>query len=319
MMTAGGSVAIGVDVGGTKILAGVVDDSGHVLSRQRIPTPVLADDRIDAIIDLVGSLCAEHGLEGAPVGVGAAGLVSLDGVVLYAPNLDWRDAPVRLQLADRLHVPVRVENDATAATWGEFVAGAARRASGGALMLTLGTGVGGGLVMDGRLIRGATGVAAEFGHLIVCEGGALCPCGNRGCLEALASGSAIERTAREAVRGRTLPDGSPLYDVQQLTGRDVSRAALAGDDGATALLATAGTWLGVGIASLVNGLDPEVVVLGGGVTAIGDLLLRPAIDAYHDRVIARAHRIVPPVVRAQLENDAGIVGAALLAAANAGS
>jgi glucokinase len=147
------TVAIGVDVGGTKILAGAVNDAGDVLSRRRIATPVHAEMRVAAIVDLVRSLCAEQGLGGVPVGVGAAGLVNLDGVVLYAPNLDWRDAPVRAQLAARLGMPVRVENDAAAATWGEFVAGAATHASVGALMLTVGTGVGGGLVMDGRLIR----------------------------------------------------------------------------------------------------------------------------------------------------------------------
>lgn len=309
-------IAIGLDVGGTKIKAGVVDAAGAVLDRERIGTPSEGSRRMAAMVALVSTLRMRQPVGDLPVGVGAAGLVDLDGVMRYAPNLDWRDAPLRADLEAQLGVDVRVENDAAAAAWGEYCVGAAQDAQRGALMLTVGTGVGGGLISEGRLMRGATGVGGEFGHIIVHEGGAQCPCGNRGCLEAVASGTAIGRMAREAVAAGRAQD-SRLRDVQALTGRAVTDAARAGDVLATRILARAGRWLGVGIASLVNGLDPEVVIVGGGVLSAGSLLLEPAVEAYHARVIARDHRMVPPVLRARLGDDAGLIGAALLAGTGA--
>lgn len=304
--------AVGVDVGGTNVRAGLVDDAGKIVDQERAATPEEGRARFDVIVELVTAVVTRAGAAGVPVGVGAAGLVDLAGVVRYAPNLDWRDAPLRDDLQDALGVRVRVENDAAAAAWGEYVVGAAQHASGGALMLTVGTGVGGGLIMDDRLVRGATGIGGEFGHMIVAEGGPRCPCGNRGCLEAMASGTAIGRMGREAVADGAAPD-SALHDVQELTGADVTDAAQRGDELAVQVLARAGSWLGVGIASLVNSLDPEVVLIGGGVTAAGALLLEPAVEAYEERVVARRHRTVPPVLRAELGDDAGLIGAALLA------
>jgi glucokinase len=312
---AGGAVpAIGLDIGGTKIVAAVVDPTGTMLAVQRVETPADGERRTAALVELVRGMCADHSLERTTVGVGAAGLVDLDGVMRYAPNLDWRDYPLRAVLESALGLPVRVENDAAAAAWGEYVVGAGRDAAGGAMMLTVGTGVGGGLVTDGHLMRGAHGLAAEFGHIIIAEGGPQCPCGNRGCLEAFSSGSAITRAARAAVAERTLPEGSRLYDIDDLIGTDVTVAAQDGDDGARAIMATAGHWLGVGIASLVNSLDPEIVIVGGGVVEAGPLLLDPAIEAYHGRVVARGHRTVPAVVEASLGDHAGVIGAALLGA-----
>lgn len=307
--------AVGLDIGGTKMVAALVDRDGAILVERRVDTPVDGERRTAELVALVDGLRREYDLHTTTVGVGAAGLVDLDGVVRYAPNLDWRDYPLRRLLESRLGLPVRVENDAAVAAWGEYVVGAGRDAAGGALMLTVGTGVGGGLVTDGRLMRGAHGLAAEFGHIIIAEGGPRCPCGNHGCLEALSSGTAIGRAAREAVAARTLPEGSVLYDVDDLSGTDVTVAAQAGDDGAHAVLTEAGWWLGVGIASLVNSLDPEVVLIGGGVLSAGALLLDPAVEAYHARVVAREYRIVPPVLRAELGDDAGLIGAALLAGA----
>jgi len=308
------SLAIGLDVGGTKILAALVDTAGRIHAQRRVDTPDDGDRRTVALIELVRALQSEHDLVSTTVGVGAAGLIDLDGTMRYAPNLDWRDYPLQAVLSEQLELPVRVENDAAAAAWGEYVIGAGRDADRGAAMVTLGTGVGGGLVMDGRLVRGAYGLAAEFGHMILAEGGPRCPCGNRGCLEALASGTAIGRSAREAVAARSLPEGSRLYDRADITGADVTALARDGDAGACAILAQAGHWLGVGMASLVNSLDPEIMIVGGGVVDAGDLLLEPAIAAYHERVVARAHRVVPPVVRARLGDDAGVIGAALLGA-----
>jgi glucokinase len=194
--------SIGVDVGGTNIRAGFVDDTGTIVDQHRTGTPDDGRERMKAIVDLVTELATRTGATGVPVGVGAAGLVDLAGRVRYAPNLDWRDAPLRDDLTAALGVDVRVENDAAAAAWGEYKVGAAQHAVGGALMLTLGTGVGGGLIMDDRLVRGATGIGGEFGHMIIAEGGPRCPCGNRGCLEAMASGTAIGRMVRHRRRDR---------------------------------------------------------------------------------------------------------------------
>jgi glucokinase len=307
-------LAIGLDVGGTNIRVALVDAAGHIHVQRRADTPVDGDRRTVVLIELVRALREEFGLDRTTVGVGAAGLIDLDGAMRYAPNLDWRDYPLQSILSEELQLPVRVENDASAAAWAEYVIGAGHDAAGGAAMVTVGTGVGGGLVMDGRLVRGAYGLAAEFGHIILAEGGPQCPCGNRGCLEALASGTAIGRSAREAVAERSLPEGSRLYEHANISGADVTALAREGDAGACVILAQAGRWLGVGMASLVNSLDPEIMIVGGGVVDAGDLLLEPAIAAYHERVVAHAHRVVAPVVRARLGDDAGVIGAALLGA-----
>jgi glucokinase len=310
----GGDLAIGVDVGGTKLASGVVTRDGTVLARARHVTP--AHDGA-ATMRLIAEVATAHvrdrGPGSYPVGVGAAGTIDLTGRVRYAPNIRWVDYPLQEELTARLRCPVTVDNDANVAAWGEFRCGAGRDARTSLVMLTIGTGVGGGLVLDGRLVRGATGQGAEFGHLIVAEGGPRCPCGNLGCLEALASGTAIGRMAAEAAAAGRVPTSSALHGVVQPTGKDVTVAAQAGDVHAVELLAKAGFWLGVGIASLVNACDPEIVVVGGGAMQAGELLLRPARAAAADRVLGNPARPAPPIVAARLGDDAGIVGAALLA------
>jgi glucokinase len=233
--------------------------------------------------------------------------------VRYAPNIDWVDYPLRALLAERLDVAVTVDNDATAAAWGEYRCGAGRAARDSMVMLTVGTGVGGGVVTGGAILRGARGLAGELGHLIVHEGGAVCPCGNRGCLEAYASGTAIGRLAREALAAGEVGDGSALHGSAELSGKVVTAAAQVGDAAAVAILARAGRWLGIGVASIVNALDPELVVVGGGALQAGELLLGPARTAAAARVIGRSHRAPSPIVAAELADDAGMVGAALLA------
>lgn len=308
----GPGAALGVDIGGTKLAAGLVAADGTVLARARRDTP--AHDAA-AILDVVARVVAELSPEaGVPVGVGAAGLIGADGSVRYAPNLDWADYPLQDALVQRLGVDVIVDNDANTAAWAEYAVGAGRAARTSMAMLTVGTGVGGGLVVNGGLVRGAGGLAGELGHLIVAEGGPLCPCGNRGCLEALASGTAIGRMAREAVASGAVAEGSPLHAATDLDGRVVTRAAEDGDADALAVLARAGGWLGIGIASIVNALDPEIVVVGGGAMRAGDLLLDPARTAAAARLVGREHRTLPPIVPAELGDDAGLVGAALLAA-----
>lgn len=315
-MGSGAAVAVGVDIGGTKLAAGLVDMDGKVLARARRDTPSQQAGAVPELVaDLVRQLRAEGGVGPVPVGVGAAGIVDRQGVVRYSPNIDWVDYPLRDELAARIEAPVVVDNDGNVAAWGEYRAGAARAAGATMLLLTVGTGVGGGLVLDDALVRGAHGLGAEFGHIIVSEGGPRCPCGNRGCLESLASGTAIGRMAREEITAGTLPTGSTLAGTSPdvLTGKAVTLAAQGGDPFALALLERAGFWLGVGIASLVNALDPEVVVVGGGALQAGELLLAPARESFADRLMGRAHRPVPPVEHAHLADDAGLVGAALLA------
>lgn len=309
-------LAVGVDVGGTKIAAGVVGTDGQVLTRTRRDTPRQAEQVAPFVAELVGELWAQASVGAVPVGVGAPGIVDHDGVVRYAPNIrGWTDYPLAEELARLLGMPVTVNNDADVAAWGEYRYGAGRDARSDMLMLTVGTGVGGGLVVGDRLLRGAHGFGAELGHIIVVEGGPRCPCGNRGCLEAVASGTAIGRMAREEVAAAQAPDGSSLSDTpaDDITGKAVTLAAQAGDEFAVGILARAGFWLGVGIASLVNALDPEVIVVGGGAMEAGELLLGPARIAFADRLMGRAHRPLPPVEPASLADAAGLVGAGLLA------
>lgn len=309
----GGGGALGVDVGGTKVAVGWVGGDRHVTHRREEPTP--ADDAT-ALQDVIVRLCRKvagsaAGGVGAPVGVGAAGLVDRDGVVRYSPNIPaWVERPVAAELAEALGVRVVVVNDANAAAWGEYRAGAAAHAETTAVMLTLGTGVGGGLILDDRLILGWKGFAGEFGHMVVGGGGTVAGGGDRGDLEYLASGSAIGRAARTAVEeGRLhLP-----MDEAEVTGRVVTDAALEGDAEAVAVLAEVGEWLGTGIVSLIAALDPEIVVVGGGAMGAGALLLEPARAAMRARLLGRGHRREPQIVAAALGVDAGIVGAALLA------
>lgn len=303
--------AIAVDAGGTKIAAGVVSASGAIGERTRVSTPqVSADAPTEAIVRAVSELGAPADL---PLGVGAAGLVDGAGMVRYAPNLPWRDYPLAAELAARLGRTVVVENDANAAAWGEFSAGAAQDATGSAVMLTIGTGIGGGLIVDDKLSRGWSGFGGEFGHIIVSADGRRCPCGNRGCLEAVASGTAIGQTAREWLDAGRVPADSALTRLPEVTGAAVGRAAQGGDATAVEAVAECGRWLGIGMASLVNAIDPEVIVVGGGAAELGDLLLEPAGRAFEQRVIGLSHRRLPEVVRGILGGDAGLVGAGLLA------
>ena len=292
---------VGVDVGGTKILAGVVAENGTVIDLVRASTPGVADAPQvvqRALLEGVRALQAKHDV--TAVGVGAAGFVGLDGTVRFAPHVSWRDEPLAARLTDRLGLPVVVDNDANVTALAELRYGAAagRRE---VLVLTLGTGIGGAVVMDGAVRRGSQGLAGEFGHLQVVPQGRLCPCGHRGCWEQYASGTALVRAAREA--------GAP----QGVTGPEVTAAAEAGTSWAEAAFAEVGRWLGVGLAGLVAGLDPELVVIGGGLSAAGDLLLDPTQAALAERLPGRRYRTVPPVVVAACGPEAGMIGAATLA------
>lgn len=304
------TATVGIDVGGTKLVGAALDGDGGILRRGRVATP--RDDPA-ALVDAVTDLVRELG-EGVPVGVGAAGIIDRDGVVRYAPNLGVSDLPLGPQLEARLAVPVIVRNDATVAVYGEWRAGAGRGVD-DLLMLTVGTGVGGGIVLGGHLVDGVNGLGGELGHVIVHEGGRLCPCGNAGCLEAYASGSAIERRARSRIRGGAVKSQLAEHPGR-IDGRAVTDAAASGDGFAIELLEEAGHWLGVGMAGLVNAFDPARVLVGGGAGVnAGETLLGPARRATHARIMGAAYRAVPDIVVAELGDDAGAIGAGLLALA----
>lgn len=311
------SVTIGIDVGGTKVAAGVVDEAGKVVARRQIATAATHPTAIVAGIVKVAQelMAAAPGATG--IGIGAAGLVDGEkGIVLSAPNIAWENVQLRAMVSDRLKLPVIVDNDANVAALGESVYGAGKD-YGDQIMLTVGTGVGGGIVIGGEIYRGAHGVGAEMGHMIVdASGSAVCACGNHGCLEAMASGNSIGRRARERA---SEPEATAVLELAgrnavDITGKLVGEAAKAGDVWAREIIAETGRWLGVGIASLVNIFDPDVVTIAGGAAAgTGELLLGPARDAAAGLIIGHVWRKLPPVVLATLGYDAGLVGAAVLA------
>ena len=304
---------VGVDVGGTKIEVVRIARDGSILARDREPTPSDGDACLATAMAL-----AERMLTGdvVAIGVGAAGMIDFDrGVLRYGPNLAWRDLGVVEAFTTRFPgVPAMLDNDGNAAAWGEYRYGAGVDAT-DMLAVTVGTGIGGGIVHDGAMFRGAHGFAAEIGHFIVDPNGPMCGCGNRGCWETVASGSAITHAGREAVADH--PDSRLASaaggDPQAVTGKMVTTEAQGGDDLAIRILAEVGRRLGEGIAGLVNILDPDTVVVGGGAVEAGDLLLEPARRAYRDAVEAPEHRPEVPIVAATMGNDAGAVGAAALA------
>ena len=251
------------------------------------------------------------------VGVGAAGFVDTTGsIVMFSPHLSWRDEPLKAALESRLGLPVLVDNDANTTAWAELRFGAGRGHQ-QLLCITLGTGIGGALVIDGRVCRGANGMAGEFGHMQVVPDGRRCECGNRGCWEQYSSGNTLVREARELVaaaspvafRLRELVDG----DASRLTGPIVTEAARAGDPAAIEMFREVGDWLGTGLASLTAAFDPEVIIIGGGVSDADELLLDPAREGLRRKLTGRGFRPEPPVLKAELGPDAGFVGAADLA------
>ena len=289
--------AVGVDIGGTKVAAGVVDDDGRVVAETRRATPDDAEAAIDAVADLVAELRDSYDV--AAVGLAAAGYVSADrSRMLFAPNLPWDDVAVRDLLGSRVGVPVVVENDANCAAWAEYRYGAGRGES-HVVCVTVGTGIGGGIVAEGRLYRGRFGTAGEPGHLGVVRDGIACGCGNSGCLEQYASGTALVRYARE----RGLDADGP----------EVTEAARRGDERALAAFAEVGRWLGRGLADIASLLDPGVLVVGGGVADAGELLLAPTRESFAAHLPGYAHRPVAEIKAAVLGNAAGLVGAADLA------
>jgi len=311
------SLTVGVDVGGTKVLGGVVDASGKVLATSRRDTPREGGNELTkTIAEVALELMQSHSV--SAVGVSAAGFVSSDRKTMLAtPNIaDWNGVQLDLELTKLIGLPVVIENDANAAAWGEAKFGAGRNQA-HMMMLTIGTGVGGGIVVNSELYRGAFGIAAEFGHLRVVPEGHLCGCGARGCFEQYASGSALRRHAREAISAspdlarNLLARGDGTIDG--LTGQAITEAARDGDAVALAAFQTTAQYLGAGIASLAVLLDPSCVVIGGGVIDAGEILLAPTREAMKRYMPFAGKHPYPEIVAAELGNEAGLVGVADLA------
>jgi glucokinase len=306
--------AIGLDIGGTKIAGALVDELGTIVSERRVPTPAGDPKRLDdTIVAMVEDLAAEAPV--TAVGVAIPGFIdAAQSVVYYTPNLPWRHEPMREKLEQRLSMPIVIENDANAAGWAEFRFGAARLVS-DMVMLTIGTGVGGAIVHNDSLFRGGFGAAGELGHLRLVPGGLPCGCGARGCIEQYGSGRALLRMANEVADAGGI--GLPLAEARgrsgSLTGNDVSALIQAGDAGALAALRRLGRHLGEASASLSAVLDPQMIVIGGGVAQAGDALLDPIRAAYLENLPARGYHPEPEFRIAELVNDAGVVGAADLA------
>jgi len=313
---------IGLDIGGTKVLGGVIDETGKVIHTGRRDTPREGGAALtQAIADVALELAQEFTIES--VGISVAGFVSADRkTILATPNIaDWNGINLVQELTGRIGLPVVIENDGNAAAWGEFKFGAGRGKK-NILMLTVGTGIGGGIVSEGKLMRGSFGVAAEIGHIRVVPNGALCGCGALGCFEQYGSGTALLRHTREAIEQR-LSDGDSESvrailakgdgTVAGLKGSAITEAAREGDALALAIFQTLGDYLGAGIVSLAIVLDPEAVIIGGGVVDAGDILLNPIRESVKRYMPFAGMHPYPEIVAAQLGNEAGLVGAGDLA------
>ncbi len=310
-----GRTAIGLDIGGTKIAGGVVSENGTVLDLLEVPTPATSDavGTLATLRKVIGSL-RDRCPDVEVVGAGAAGMVEWPtGHIRWAPNNAYQDLPLQQLLTKETGLPAVVDNDANVAAWAEARHGAAVGYS-HAVVLTVGTGIGAGVVLNGQLQRGYSGLGGEIGHITVAPTGNPCGCGNTGCLEAMASGTALGRAGREAA---ALDPGGVLVTLaggaERVTGQTVFEAAQQGDRTARELFAQIGSWLGIGIASVVNLLDVELVVIGGGLVSTGELLLAPAKESFSRFLFGRSQRPLPPVVPARFGPDAGVVGAAILA------
>lgn len=311
---------VGIDIGGTKIAGALVDIDGNIVAESKVPTPAQDPDAlVDAVVALVTELSLGKKVLG--VGVAAAGFIDADQAnIIYAPNLSWRNEPFKAKLQAKLPLPVIIENDANAAAWAEFRYGAGKGYQ-HMIMLTIGTGVGGAVIVNGQMLRGGFGIAGELGHLRVVPNGKLCGCGQHGCLESYGSGTALLKAAKE-LAGSDLEIGARLSELEaqagELTGAQVYTAILERDPGALQILTELGTWLGEAIGSLTAVLDPQIVVIGGGVSAAGDLLLNPIREAYLAHLPARGFRPELEIKGAEFVNDAGVVGAADLVRAALG-
>lgn len=287
---------IGIDVGGTKCLGVALGPTGAVLAEVKVPTPQGADDLVDTIVAVVHELGG-----GVSVGVGLPGLVARDGTLRAAPNLPGLfEIPFGRLLRGRLEAPIFLDNDATCATVAEWRVGAGRGVD-DLVVVTLGTGIGGGLVSAGRLQRGGHGFAGEIGHMTIVSDGRPCGCGRRGCWERYASGSALGDHAR-------------VLTGESLSGEAVVQAARTEQEWALDVIEVFASWVAVGLANLANVVDPTRFVIGGGLADAADVLLDPIRRAFVRHVYAAPHRVIADIVVGETGSSAGAIGAALLAA-----
>ena len=308
-------LGVGLDIGGTKVLGAVVDDAGNVVDEHRVPSPTDSwQAMFGAIVATVGELAGRHPSVEA-VGIGAAGMVDLDGVIHYAPNVAaFRGTPVQADVVAALGLPTVVDNDANVAAYGEVRFGAARDLS-DAMVITLGTGIGGGVVIGGRVLRGAHGFAAEVGHFQIDPAGPMCACGERGHWEAMASGTALGVMARVAATEGSLPSVLAAVggDANAISGPDVSAAVRAGHPDAVALVDAYAYNVAIGLVGLANIFDPGVIAIAGGLVNDGELFLGPIRRHFLGHIEGSRHRPTPTIVAATLGERAGVIGAAILA------
>ena len=310
----GAATAVGADLGGTKLLVGVVGRDQQVHHRGQEPSHGRTTDEVlDLLTEEIGeAIAAVPGASAVGIGIPA----TIDhgrGVAINSVNLPIADIPVRDIMRERLNLPVFIDNDANTAALAEFLYGAGRGTQ-NMVMLTIGTGIGGGLILGGRLYRGTHGAGAELGHVVIDEDGPPCQgtCPNHGCVEALASGTAIGKAGRAAAErepGSAL--GAALARGEEVDGRTVTEAALAGDRVSIGVLGEIGRHLGVALSSFANTFDPDVIVIGGGASLAGDLLLDPAREELRSRALPPMNQT--PVVLATAGPDAGMIGAAAMA------
>lgn len=306
-------LSIGVDVGGTKIAAGLVDSDGRIVRSLRADCPRQVSEIVDQIVTMVRELRREVTV--VSVGVAAAGFIDAERTaIVHGPNIDWSGPPLKRWLERRIGLPIELDNDANAAGWAEYAFGAAAGAR-SAVMLTVGTGIGGAIVADGVLVRGAHGMAAELGHLVVRPGGTSCGCGKRGCLEQYASGTALERIASRVASDDIIGGGlrRSVDSHGRIRGNAIADLVGVRDKGALLAVETIGAVLGEACASIQAILDPDVIVVGGGVAELGDDLLTPVRRSYEQNLPSFEGRAESRLVIASLRNHAGTIGIADLA------
>ncbi|MFN3532466.1 MAG: ROK family protein [Candidatus Brocadia sp.] len=307
-----GNYVIGIDLGGTNLKAGIVDMDGKILHRLSIRTNSHADSQTisDQILSLIAEIiqCA-HVKESDMIGVGlgSPGLVDKKGeTILFSPNLPrWRNIPIKRIVAERFSKPCVLENDANAAAWGEKWVGAGKDVS-SLVMLTLGTGIGGGIVIDNKLWRGANNVAAEIGHMVIQMDGPQCNCGNRGCVEVYASATGMVRRFKELLRSGI---SSALKISDEITAKMINDAAIQGDRASLNIIEETGRYLGIALINIMHVLNPEMIVLAGGMIGSGELLMNPIRQVTQQRAFEASYKDTK-IVFSQLGNDAGIIGAA---------
>lgn len=303
---------IGIDLGGTNLKAGIVDRDGNIHHRLSIRTDNNADPQTisNQIFELIVKVGA--GLKPAPtniigVGLGSPGLVDKKGeTILFSPNLPlWRNIPIKRMVSERFSVPCVLENDANAAAWGEKWVGAGKEAD-SLVMLTLGTGIGGGIIINNKLWRGVNNVAAEIGHMVIQMDGPKCSCGNYGCIEAYASATSMVRRFKESLKNGV---PSSLKDAGEITAKMINDAAFQGDKASLDVIKETGHYLGVALVNIMHVLNPEVIVLTGGMIGSGDLLMNPIKQVIKEKAFEASAKETK-IVFSQLGNDAGIIGAA---------